>query len=68
MNTLLVSIERDGTMISVGTFIGDDPAYRPEYLRQSDAAAISISLPTPIVKQSHVRLNSVDRHCRYFGL
>ena len=26
MNTLLVSIERSGTMIPVGTIIGDDPA------------------------------------------
>ena len=50
MNTLLVSIERSGTMIPVGTIIGDGPmdacfTYRPEYLQKSDAAAISISLP-----------------------
>lgn len=50
MNTLLVSIERNGTMIPVGTINGDDPsdacfAYLPEYLQESDAVAISISLP-----------------------
>lgn len=50
MNTLLVSIERNGTMIPVGTIRGDDPsdayfAYLPEYLNDKDAAALSISLP-----------------------
>ena len=50
MNTLLVSIERNGTMIPVGTINGDDAAnacfaYLPEYLQESDAVAISISLP-----------------------
>lgn len=50
MNTLLVSIERNGTMIPVGTINGDDSsdacfAYLPEYLQESDAVAISISLP-----------------------
>lgn len=50
MNTLLVSIERNGTMIPVGTIRGDDPsdayfAYLPEYLNDKDASALSISLP-----------------------
>lgn len=50
MNTLLVSIERNGTMIPVGTINGDDPAnacfaYLPEYLQESDAVAVSTSFP-----------------------
>lgn len=50
MNTLLVSIERNGTMVPVGTIVGNDSsdayfAYLPEYLQDRNAAALSISLP-----------------------
>ena len=50
MNTLIVSIERNGNMIQVGKIVGNDASdasfrYHPEYLDSSDAAAISISLP-----------------------
>ena len=50
MNTLIVSIERNGNMIQVGKIVGNDASdasfrYHPEYLGSSDAAAISISLP-----------------------
>ena len=50
MTELLVHLERNGTMATVGTITGNDPAdasfrYLPEYLHDPDAAALSISLP-----------------------
>lgn len=50
MNTLIVTIERNGSMMPVGIITGNDSSdacfeYLPEYLNNRDAAALSISLP-----------------------
>ena len=50
METLIVSIERNGEMVQVGTISGSGVSdsrfrYSEEYLRSTTAAGISISLP-----------------------